>query len=38
MDALTELLTLAKAGHFAKGNQPIIATSPHAANDGPTSP
>ena len=38
MDALTELLALAKAGHFAQGNRPIIATSPHAANDGPISP
>ena len=38
MDTLAELLALAKAGHFAKGNWPIIATSPNAANDGPTSP
>ena len=36
MDTLAELLALAKAGHFAKGNRPIIATSPNAANDGPT--
>ena len=38
MDTLAELVALAKAGHFAGRNRPIIATSPNAANDGPTSP
>ena len=38
MDSLAELVALAKAGHFAGGNRPIIATSPNAANDSPTSP
>lgn len=38
MEPLAELVALAKAGHFAGGNRPIIATSPNAANDSPTSP
>ncbi len=38
MDTLAELVALAKAGHFTGRNRPIIATSPNAANDSPTSP